>query len=70
MTTAPITITGFESSRSRDVNAARRFCEDVLGLERSVDYERRNAEFETGKLTLQDPNGHAWILHHCHAPRA
>jgi catechol 2,3-dioxygenase-like lactoylglutathione lyase family enzyme len=53
--TAPITVTGvdFVFVPTQDFEAASRFYEDVLGLERSVDYERPGAEFETGNLTLQ-----------------
>jgi catechol 2,3-dioxygenase-like lactoylglutathione lyase family enzyme len=55
VTTAPITVTGvdFVFVPTQDFDRASRFCEDVLGLERSVQYERPGAEFETGNLTLQ-----------------
>jgi catechol 2,3-dioxygenase-like lactoylglutathione lyase family enzyme len=52
---APITVTGvdFVFVPTQSFSAASGFYEDVLGLERSVDYERPGAEFETGNLTIQ-----------------
>jgi catechol 2,3-dioxygenase-like lactoylglutathione lyase family enzyme len=61
VTTAPITVTGvdFVFVPTQDFDRASRFYEEVLGLERSVQYERPGAEFETGNLTL----------HHRYEPR-
>jgi catechol 2,3-dioxygenase-like lactoylglutathione lyase family enzyme len=60
--------TDFVTLMVRDKERAFQFYGETLGLERNSKAHEDWPEFETGNLTIRDPDGNSLMLHRRYAP--